>query len=393
MVMDEPGTDLDPQGYEDVMKIGRRLRGEGRTLIMVEHDPENALEADEIWLMKDGKVIAKGPPSEILIDTALLRSCGVRPPSILELFLAMGWPGRPIRVKDAISLIDRYNLVHREKREKKRWNSEKLNGTAILQAEGLEYIYPFHNIKALNGIDLSIRQGEFIAILGQNGSGKSTLAKHFNGLLKPTRGRIFLEGRPTTSYKRSELARKVGYVFQNPDHQIFARTVEEEVSFSLRVLGEDSKTIERLVREVLEVVGLEGYEKRIPFALTKGERKRVAVASVLAAGPEVIVLDEPTTGLDYSQQQAMMYMLGRLNMEGHTIIIITHSMWVAAEYAQRTIVMKDGAILLDGPTRQVFEDESTLIEASLRPPSIVRLANYLALESMNIEGITKELRG
>jgi energy-coupling factor transport system ATP-binding protein len=157
--------------------------------------------------------------------------------------------------------------------------------------------------------------------------------------------------------------------------------------------SEIPKTIEKRVAEVLEVVGLQGYEQKIPFSLTKGERQRVAVASVLAAQPQVIILDEPTTGLDYRHQRNMMEMLKRLNKQGHTIIIITHSMWVAAEYANRTIVMKDGYILSDGPTRSVFADEARLTEASLFPPSLVQLSNWLGTEALTVQQMVKELKG
>jgi energy-coupling factor transport system ATP-binding protein len=182
-------------------------------------------------------------------------------------------------------------------------------------------------------------------------------------------------------------------VFQNPDHQIFARTVAEEVGFGLKMRGEISKMIEKRVAEALEVVGLQGYEQKIPFALTKGERQRVAVASVLATQPQTIILDEPTTGLDYRHQRNMMEMLKRLNKQGHTIIIITHSMWVAAEYADRVIVMKDGSILSDGSTRAVFAEENRLAEASLYPPSLVRLSNWLGTEALTVEEMVKELKG
>ncbi len=222
----------------------------------------------------------------------------------------------------------------------------------------MEYSYPFHQVKALRGINWKVREGEFIALLGQNGSGKTTLAKHCNGLLKPTAGRMLVRGKPTTAFSHKDLAQEVGYIFQNPDHQIFARTVEEEVGFGLKVLGMDSKTIRQRMAEALEVVELQGYEKQLPFTLTKGERQRVAVASVLAVQPKVIILDEPTTGLDYIHQRRMMDLLRRLNQRGHTIIIITHSMWVAAEYAHRTVVLKEGAIILDGPSRYVFAQES-----------------------------------
>jgi energy-coupling factor transporter ATP-binding protein EcfA2 len=202
-----------------------------------------------------------------------------------------------------------------------------------------------------------------------------------------------VQNKPTTEYRQCEIARRVGYVFQNPDHQIFARTVAEEVGFGLKMQNETPKTIERQVAEALEVVGLQGYEEKVPFTLTKGERQRVAVASVLAVRPQVIILDEPTTGLDHRHQQNMMRMLKRLNQYGHTIIIITHSMGVAAEYASRTIVMKEGGLLLDGPTRAVFADEARLAEASLRPPPLVRLSNWLGTEALTVQEMLKELKG
>jgi len=392
LLMDEPVTDLDPQGREEVLSVAQKLKEEGHTILLVEHEPESAVGADRVWLMRDGHMVARGSPAEILVDVPMLESCGVKPPATIELFSAMGWPGKPLMVESALSLIGQHNLTQ----------SRPLNfevqfplGSGekfILQAEGLEYIYPAYGVKALRGIDLQIQEGEFIAILGQNGSGKSTLAKLLNGLLKPTAGRILVQGRPTTAYRHREMAEKVGYVFQNPDHQIFARTVVEEVEFSLKMLGKDSQTMQKRVAEALEAVGLQGYEKKVPFSLTRGERQRVAVASVLAAQPQVVILDEPTTGLDYRHQRSMMEMLKRLHEKGHTIIIITHSMWVAAEYAERIIVLKDGAILLDGPTRNVFFEEEKLAEASLRPPPLVRLSNILGTRALTVAQMVRELR-
>jgi len=305
----------------------------------------------------------------------------------------MDWPGNPLTVENAIELIQNQNLTQRRERKVMAVSTNRIKGSPILKAEELKYLYPTYHVEALRGIDLSIHEGEFIAVLGQNGSGKTTLAKHFNGLLKPTSGRILVQNKPTTDYSNRELARWVGYVFQNPDHQIFARTVGEEVGFGIKMQGEIPKIIEKRVGEALEVVGLQGYEQKVPFALTKGERQRVAVASVLATQPQTIILDEPTTGLDHRHQRNMMEMLKRLNKQGHSIIIITHSMWVAAEYANRTIVMKDGSILLDGSTRAVFAEENQLAEASLCPPSLVRLSNWLGTESLTVEEMVKELKG
>lgn len=391
LVMDEPTTDLDPQGREEVLSIADDLREEGGLLLLVDHEPETGLRADQVWLMRDGQVVAQGTPAEILVNLSLLKSCGIKPPPTVELFEEMGWPGRPLTAEKATSLIIEQNLA-RPRKLKAPASLPNAGGPPVLMAEGLRYVYPTYQIEALQGIDLSIREGEFLAILGQNGSGKTTLAKHFNGLLKPTSGRMLIHGRPSTDYSRRELAKRVGYVFQNPDHQIFARTVKEEVGFGLKVLGEHPKMIEKRVAEALEVVGLQGYEGKVPFTLTKGERQRVAVASVLAVQPEVIVLDEPTTGLDYAQQRNMMEMLRRLNRSGHTVIVITHSMWVAAEYGTRAIVLKDGNILLDGPTRVVFSDEAQLARASLHPPSLVRLSNWLGTQAMTVQKMVEELR-
>jgi len=392
LVMDEPTTDLDPLGREEVLSVAKSIREEGRMLLIVDHDPETAVTADQVWFMRDGQVVSQGSPPEILVDVTTMESCGIRPLPMVELFHAMGWPGNPLTVETAIELIQTHHLSRSSKLKAKTVSSIPSKGSSILKAEGLRYTYPTYDVEALRGIDLFIQEGEMIAILGQNGSGKTTLAKHLNGLLKPSSGRMWVQNKSTTEYSHRELARKVGYVFQNPDHQIFARTVAEEVGFGLKMQGETPRAIEKRVGEALEVVGLQGYEQKVPFALTKGERQRVAVASVLTAQPRAIILDEPTTGLDYRHQRNMMEMLRRLNRDGHTIIIITHSMWVAAEYANRTIIMKDGRILSDGPTRAIFSDEDRLSEASLRPPSLVRLSNWLGTEALTVQQMVQELR-
>jgi len=343
--------------------------------------------------MRDGELAAQGPPSEILADAELLRSCGVRPPASVALFSAMGWPGRPLTVEAAMEAIQTHRLTEPTLEESAGTGGGQSTGSGFLEAQALEYVYPTHGVRALQGVDLTIRDGEFVAILGQNGSGKSTLARHLNGLLRPTAGEMRVDGKPTSQRTRQELARLVGHVFQNPDHQIFCRTVEEEVGYGLRLLGEGERTIRSRVAEALAVVGLEGMEGAVPFALTRGERQRVAVASVLAVRPRAIVMDEPTTGLDELQQRATMEMLKRLNRDGHTVLVITHAMWVAAEYARRTVVMKEGRVLLDGPTRDVFAREALLAEAALRAPPLVRLSNRLGTRDMTLDGMVRELRG
>lgn len=392
VVMDEPTTDLDPQGREEVLSLAEHLRAEGRSMIMTDHEPETALRADELWLLREGRIAARGRPAEILKDLPLLSSCGVAPPAVLTLFRALGWTGDPLTAADALTLIERDRLCPPGKRPAL-CPSTAQTGPPFLKAEGLGYTFAAHQeVQALQGIDLAIGEGEFVALLGRNGSGKTTLARHMNGLLNPTEGRMLVQGKPASAYRKREMARLVGYVFQNPDHQIFARTVREEVGFGPTVLGAPPQEVERRVAEALSVVGLAGREDAIPFVMTKGERQRVAVASVLASQPRVIILDEPTTGLDHRHRVQIMEMLARLHRLGHTVIIITHALSLAAAYAERTVVMKDGRVLLDGPTREVFAHERLLEEASLRIPALVTVSNRLGAAGLTVEGLVRELR-
>jgi energy-coupling factor transport system ATP-binding protein len=391
LVMDEPTTDLDPIGREEVLSVADMLRQENRTLLIVDHEPETAEQADQVWLMQRGQIIAQGPPRQVMTDLVALEACGVKPPPTVELFQKMGWPGLPLTLAEAKAAIERHHLVQPCSLDLTSLSADDDQAT-ILEAQEVRHVYPTRSVEALREVNVQISEGEFVAILGQNGSGKTTLAKHFNGLLQPTSGEIRVGGRPTRDISRRELAQTVGYVFQNPDHQIFANTVREEVGFSLKVAGFDAQTIKKRVGEALAVVGLSGYEEEVPFILTKGERQRVAVASVLATQPQVIILDEPTTGLDYDHQRSMMDMLRTLNQQGHTIIIITHSMWVAVEYARRTIVLQDGQVMLDGPTRQVFAHEAKLAAAALRPPTLLRLGNWLGAQALTVEQMAQELK-
>jgi energy-coupling factor transporter ATP-binding protein EcfA2 len=393
LVMDEPTTDLDPQGREEVLAIARRLQEEKRTLLIVDCDPETGVQADQVWLMREGRIAAQGPPGGILTDIPALQSCGVKVPGLIELFAEMGWPGKPLKVDEAVSLIETQKLAEKREPSLPILPSSGMGGDSILRVEDLVYAYPGYGYEALRGINLEIREGEFVALIGQNGSGKTTLAKQFNGLLKPSAGRVFLKGKATIEYKQQHISRLAGYVFQNPDHQIFCNTVYDEVAFGLKTLRDPLSSVEKRVAEALETVGLTGYEKRVPFALSKGERQRVAVASVLAVRPEVLILDEPTTGLDERQQRALMGMLRRLNGRGHTIVIITHSMEIAAEYATRAVVMKDGEVLLDGPARWAFAQEERLKEASLHPSPLVRLSNRLGTRALTVKQMVEELKG
>jgi energy-coupling factor transport system ATP-binding protein len=261
---------------------------------------------------------------------------------------------------------------------------EKGNGEPVIEVEGLTHRYP-NGVVALEGVDLTVRRGEFLAVLGQNGSGKTTLVKHFNGLLKPTEGTVLAGGEETVKQGLRRLGQTVGYVFQNPDHQIFSDTVFDEVAFGPKIREMDEQGIEERVREALAAVGMEERGDEDPFGLTKGERQRVAVASVLAVRPEVLILDEPTTGLDYAEQRSMMDLVRNLNEAGSTIIVVTHTMWVVAEYAHRAVVIREGKIALQDTVRNVFAEEDDLRDAQLRPPHIVSFGNALGYPVLSVE--------
>ena len=260
----------------------------------------------------------------------------------------------------------------------------------VLQAEGLSYKYPTREDYALLDVNLSVERGEFLALIGQNGSGKTTLVKHFNGLLKPTKGRMLVEGQETTGRPTSELAKFVGYVFQNPDHQIFAEKVKDEIAFGPKNIGISEEHIEEVTKRVLEDVGLLGEEETMPFQLSRGQRQRLAVASILAMEPSILIVDEPTTGQDWKESISMMELVKHLNEKGHTCVVITHSMNLVSLYAKRVVVMSNGEVLLDDSTQEVFREIEKLNSASIKPPEVYELAQALVPDMHFEEAVTPE---
>lgn len=247
---------------------------------------------------------------------------------------------------------------------------------ALITVEDLVFRYPDGTL-ALDRVSLRVDRGEFVALIGQNGSGKTTLAKCMCGLLRPSGGRVLVDGIDVTKRGvRRELARKIGYVFQNPDHQLFNSEVYQEIGYGPRNLGVSQEECDKRIREAAEVAGVhESVFHEHPFFLPKGLRQRVAIAATLAMRPQAIIVDEPTTGQDLRQSLEVMDFLARLWREqGHTVIIITHDMAIVAAYAQRVVALCEGRVLLDGPTRQVFTQTELLAKTYVKPPQVTRLA-------------------
>lgn len=264
----------------------------------------------------------------------------------------------------------------------------------VIDVRDLWHIYQPMGETALKDINLQIEKGEFVALIGQNGSGKTTLIKHFNGLLKPSRGSVLVNNKDTREQKVSDLAKTVGYVFQNPDHQIFGETVEEEVSFGPKNLGFSQAKISAVVRRVLREVDLDAYVTEMPFMLGRGQRQRLAVASVLAMEPQVLIIDEPTTGLDWRESVKLLELVKKLNEQGHTIIMTTHNMSLVSLYARRVVVLRLGELILDGPTFQVFQEMELLKSAFIKPPQVFRLTACfpeLRVRNFDVKNVATEI--
>ncbi len=248
----------------------------------------------------------------------------------------------------------------------------------MIKTENLTFAYPAaegeESTPALRGVDVTIERGSFVVILGHNGSGKSTLAKTFNAVLLPLGGKVYVAGLDTADEALLlEIRRRVGMVFQNPDNQIVANVVEEDVAFAPENLGVPSEEIRRRVDDALAAVGMEAYEKHAPHLLSGGQKQRIAIAGVLAMAPECIVLDEATAMLDPVGRREVLAAVERLNRErGITVVLITHHM-NEAERADRVIVMNDGRIVMDGAPREVFARKSELEEIGLTVPDTVSL--------------------
>ena len=394
LCLDEPTTDLDPVGKLGVFEIAEELRSrDDVTLIVVEHETEDTLDADRIVVLQDGTVVRDRPVREVLGDVQFLEETEIMPLQVTRFFHELGSGEHlPLTPEEGIEEFRRRNWRVSSERHEELLAADRTReedyGEAVIEVEGLTHRYP-NSVAALEGVDLEIRQGKFLAVLGQNGSGKTTLVKHFNGLLKPTEGEVRVGGVETVKQGLRRLGERVGYVFQNPDHQIFSDTVFDEVAFGSKIREMEENEIGERVSEALAAVGLEGRGDEDPFSLTKGERQRVAVASVLAVRPEVLILDEPTTGLDYAEQKRMMGLVRDLNEAGSTIIIVTHTMWVVAEYAHRVAVVRDGRVTLHGNVRDVFAREEDLREAALRPPHIVSFSNSLGFPALSVEELRR----
>jgi len=387
LVLDEPTSFLDPLGAERIFRVLDTLNKEYEmTILLIEHRVDLATQyVDRVIIFSDGQIANQGSPEEVFTDETT-RLVGVGIPRVIEL---------NDRLKSKGVLLDRTPLnptmlVEQLRDRIKRGNVNRkavdpdldlYTGeqwvNPIIEIEGVTFSYPSVD-KALDDVSLTIHKGEFVAIMGENGAGKTTLVKHLNGLLRPQEGRIKIDGADIADLSVANLARKVGLVFQNPDDQLFSENVEEEISFALRNFGFGSDVIDKRVDWALNLLDLERYRKSSPFILSGGERKRVALGSVLAWDPEIVVLDEPTIGQDYAQKERLRHFLMQLRTQGKTIVIVTHDVEFVAECKPRIVLMADGKIIANGPIKKVMTDKEAMARASVTPPEITKVFQQLS---------------
>jgi energy-coupling factor transport system ATP-binding protein len=356
LVLDEPTSELDPESAREFMQTLVRLQlAIGFTVVLVEHRLERVVEyCSRIIVLDEGNVVEDGATADVL-ESLARDSHRIGVPPLVALSHALRgsgmWRGDPpVSVAEAQESFG--DLVPEDVPEH-RWEVVRPHGETLIEIDDLWYRYDVSGY-ALRGVSMQIRAGELLAVMGRNGSGKTTLVRHLNGLLRPERGSVRVRGTDTGGATVPQLARQVGLVFQNPNDHLFADTVEEEISFSLRHLGVEQEEWAVRFEEVLALFHLEEHRQRYPRDLSGGERQRVAVASVVSARPEVLVLDEPTRGLDHGLKEELMQFLLEYSAEGRAVVLVTHDVETVARYADRVVILDAGRVVADGPKRAVL---------------------------------------
>ena len=383
MILDEPTSNIDAVGTGLVFeRMGQLIKERRRTTLIVEHKLQYALPlADRLVVISGGAIVADGPPRRVLSDAEFLDKSQIQVPHVTTLAHRiaddLSEENVPITLEEGVTLLSRLIKENKVRVKQAKTNAPPRNSPKpIISCQDVSFEYP-DGTTAVKGVTLDILQGEFVGLVGRNGSGKTTLAKLFNGLYRPTKGSILVDGVDVARASVEELVSRVGYSFQNPDDQIFAKTVKDELAFGPKNLKLSQDEIIRRVESAASEVEITSYLDANPFNLSQGLRQRVAVASVLTLNPKVLIVDEPTTGQDFTRSKIVMNLAKRLCERGRTIIIISHNMDLVAEYCERLIVMLNGQVLVAGPTRQVFQQTQLIRESSLEPPQVTQIGQAL----------------
>ena len=399
LILDEPTAQLDPAGTTAVADLLEALARGGTAVVCVEHDPGVLGRTDRCLVLEGGRPVALDVPGAALVEAE--RAAGLPLPTLVRLARAASLD--LARAFDEPAIADGLRAKRPEEAARApamtstpAWTPGRDRPPVHVAIEGLVHRYP-GGVEAVRGVSLSIAPGETVAILGQNGSGKTTLVKHLNGLLRPDEGRVLLDGEPTDGRSVAELARTVGFVFQNPDDQLFERSVAREVAFGPRNLGLPSADVGRLVEASLAAVGLGAEGSTNPYDLDLSRRKLVALAGILAMDPALLVLDEPTTGQDADGVARVGTIVEAFRASGRSVVTITHDMEFAATHFGRIVVMRAGEVVADGAPADIFAPAQAALLAStgLLPPPAARIAALLGLTTtpLDANALLRELRG
>jgi energy-coupling factor transporter ATP-binding protein EcfA2 len=389
LVLDEPTSQLDPIGAQEVFSVLRDLNQDlGMTVVISTHKSEHATRyADRIIVLNEGQIVSQGSPAEVFSHVELMDRIYVQVPAVTrvewDLREALGRKRFSVLLEDARASLSK--LMEERGVPKQSVLDHRLSiptppipNTPYIELKNLIFQYPGTDKKALDDISITVEKGEFVGIIGQNGAGKTTLVKHIIGLLKPSSGQVILDGKDVADEAVEDMARTVGLALQNPDAQLFAMSVAEEVAFGSSNLNLPEKEVAERVDRALAATGLEKFREAYPFNLSFGDRRKLSVAAVVSMEPNVLIFDEPTTGQDYKGRRELADIAKNLNEMGRTILMVTHDMDLIAEYTRRLIVMGDAKVLLDGPTAEVFQQVEILAETFIAPPQVTQLAMSLA---------------
>lgn len=357
IVLDEPFANLDGVHVAQVQAILRTLHQQGVTIIVAEHRLGLvAADATRMIVLHAGQIALDGPPADVLAHD--LRRFHLEPPLPTQIGRILGLTPLPLTVEALLARVDRQQLV--EVYQPSVMTSQRGNGSPILSTDRLSYAIGQRQL--LDSIHLQVHAGESVAIVGANGAGKTTLIKHFNGLYRPQHGRVSVLGRDTRTTPVSVLARSVGMVFQNPDDQLFRTNVRDEIAIGARVMGVFDPA---RLREVLQALQLEPLADRSPFALSAGEKRRLTLAAAMVIDPPILVLDEPTTGLDWPARQALTTYIREQTAAGRTIVIVTHDLDLAGTVSSRWLVMADGRLIAEDSPLAIISDPARIALAKL----------------------------
>jgi len=399
LVMDDPTANLDPVGTAEVLEVIKALRKEGRTVILATHWLDEFIHfATKLIVIDNGKLVCCGEPKEVLktYGKHLANDLGIWVPQLIEVDVAIR-DAFPEIVNDEVVLsideaVNKYkNLTFSSRKFSPFATHREVDDEAIITIDNLGFVYP-DGTRALKDITFNIRKGLLTGILGPNGSGKSTIASIMVGLRKPTEGDLTILGESIKKLNVNSIAKRVGFVFQNPEHQFVRDTVREEIEYSLVVLGKKPEEVKSQVDEMLDILKLRHLETRHPFGLSGGEKRRLSVAVMLISHPELLILDEPTYGQDRSHVNNIMNLVNQQLIRGVTVLIITHDMRLIEQFIDDVIILRKGSLMYSGDPENMFDSLGEDRDVTLRATPLARLVRRLRAMGYDLHHDTRTVK-